>query len=342
MLDLAIETSCSRGSIALGNDQVVVQSIDLAAGKRHSATLFPALTRLGLPRLKIRRIIVGVGPGSFSGIRVGIAAAQGIALVQNVPVFGICSAWSVAAQQPQVTRLGVFADAKRREAFCTAFANGRLDRATYLLPMAELEDHAGKFTLAVSAEPLAGVPTRVYPRACDFLGFPENFAGWITEQPLEPIYPAGADRRASVPKLMPGRRCWVEIDGRALRHNVKIIRGLIPRTTRLLAVVKANGYGHGLVPVAREFEGAGVDWLGVANVAEGMSLRHGGVTKPILILSATLLEEMEDAVKHRLTLTLSSVDEARALALAARPTARPADAHFKIDTGMGRLGCLAS
>jgi alanine racemase len=137
---------------------------------------------------------------------------------------------------------------------------------------------------------------------------------------------------------MPDRRCWVEIDGRALRHNVKVIRGLIPRTTLVLAVVKANAYGHGLVPTAREFEAAGVDWFGVANVAEGMLLRHGGVTRPILLLSATLPEEMEDAVQHRLTLTISSVEEARTLALAARPAGRPADAHFKIDTGMGRLG----
>jgi len=188
MLDLAIETSTSRGSIALGNDKVVVQSIELSADKRHSASLYPALTRLGLPRLRLRRIIVGVGPGSFSGIRVGIAAAQGIALVQNVPVLGICSAWSAAVQYPQVTRLGVFADARRREAFCTAFQNGELERATYLLPMAELEDHASKFTLAVSAEALPGIATRVIPRARDLLSFPDGFPGWVTQQPLEPIY----------------------------------------------------------------------------------------------------------------------------------------------------------
>lgn len=137
---------------------------------------------------------------------------------------------------------------------------------------------------------------------------------------------------------MPHRRCWVEIDGRALRHNVKVIRGLIPKTTRVLAVVKANAYGHGLVPTAREFEATGIDWLGVANVSEGISLRDSGVKVPILLLSATLPEEMADAVRHRLTLTLSSVEEARALAIAARLTGRAADAHFKIDTGMGRLG----
>jgi alanine racemase len=76
----------------------------------------------------------------------------------------------------------------------------------------------------------------------------------------------------------------------------------------------------------------------VANIYEGMALRRGGVTRPILLLSATLPEEMAEAIQHRLTVTLSSVHEARELAKAARPSGRPADAHFKIDTGMGRLG----
>ena len=188
MLDLAIDTSSSIGSIALGNAQVVVQSIEFKGPQRHSAALFPALVRLGIPRLKLRRIIVGIGPGSFSGIRVSLAAAQGIALVQGIPVVGICSAYSVAAQRKEVTRLGVFADAKRREAFCTVFAQGELEKETYLIPMAEIEEHAGKFTLAVSAEPLTGIPARVYPRAQDLLSLPDSLSGWVTQQPLEPIY----------------------------------------------------------------------------------------------------------------------------------------------------------
>src|ERR1700677_83324 len=188
MLDLAIDTSSSTGSIALGNAQVVVQSIEFKGPQRHSASLFPALTRLGIPRLKLRRIIVGIGPGSFSGIRVSLAAAQGIALAQNVPVVGICSSYSVARQHREVTRLGVFADAKRREAFCTVFANGEIERETYLLPMAEIEEHVSKFTLAVSAEPLPGIETRAYPRAQDLLALPDSLSGWVTQQPLEPIY----------------------------------------------------------------------------------------------------------------------------------------------------------
>src|SRR5271168_3062493 len=188
MLDLALETSSSNGSIALGNEKVVVQSIEFAGPQRHSASLFPALVRLGIPRLKLRRILVGLGPGSFSGIRVALAAAQGIALVQNIPVVGICSAYSVGAQHKEVTRLGVFADAKRREAFCTVFRNGELEKETYLIPMAEIEEHASKFTLAVSAEPLPGISTRTYPRAQDFLTLPDEISGWVSQQPLEPIY----------------------------------------------------------------------------------------------------------------------------------------------------------
>jgi tRNA threonylcarbamoyladenosine biosynthesis protein TsaB len=188
MLDLAIDTSASIGSIALGNAQVVVQAIEFRGPQRHSASLFPAFTRLGIPRLRLRRIIVGIGPGSFSGIRVALAAAQGIALVQRVPVIGICSAYSVALQHKEVTRLGVFADAKRREAFCTVFCYGELERDTYLLPMAEIEEHASKFTLAVSSEPLPGIATRSYPRARDLLALPDSCPGWVTQQPLEPIY----------------------------------------------------------------------------------------------------------------------------------------------------------
>jgi alanine racemase len=135
------------------------------------------------------------------------------------------------------------------------------------------------------------------------------------------------------------RRCWVEVDGRALRHNYRILRGLVPRTTRLLAVVKANAYGHGLVPMALELEAIGTDWLGTANVAEAEAIRAAGVRLPILLLSATLPVEMEDAVRLKLTLTLSSLEEAKGLDRIARALGKKAEVHFKIDTGMGRLGC---
>ena len=107
----------------------------------------------------------------------------------------------------------------------------------------------------------------------------------------------------------------------------------------MLAVVKANAYGHGLGPTARELEAIGTDWLGVANVAEGAALREAGVRLPILLLSATLPEEMDEAVRQKLTLMLSSYQEAKRLDRIARALGRKAGVHFKIDTGMGRLGC---
>ena len=139
--------------------------------------------------------------------------------------------------------------------------------------------------------------------------------------------------------ILEHRRCWVEIDGRALRHNFKNLRGLVPRATRLMAVVKANAYGHGLVPMAQELEVIGTDWLGVANVAEAEVIRKAGVRLPIQLLSATLPEEMEEAVRLKLTLTLSSYDEAKRLNRLARALGKKAEVHFKVDTGMGRLGC---
>lgn len=188
MLDLAIDTSSSRGSVALGNTKVVANEILFSDGQRHSRTLFPALMKIGLPRLQLSRIIVGLGPGSFSGIRVALAAAQAIGLAQNAPVVGICSAYSVARQYAHVTRLGVFADAKRGEIYCTIFARGELEKPTFLIKREELEEYVSKLTLAVSAEPLPFVPERAEPRAEDFLSFPEDFPGWVKDEFLEPIY----------------------------------------------------------------------------------------------------------------------------------------------------------
>jgi len=134
-------------------------------------------------------------------------------------------------------------------------------------------------------------------------------------------------------------RCWVEVDGRALRHNFKLLRGLVPKTTKVMAVVKANAYGHGLVPMARELEAIGTDWLGVANVAEGSWLREAGIRLPILLLSATLPDEMEEALRKKLTPVVSYLSEARRLDRIASRLGRKAEVHFKVDTGMGRLGC---
>ncbi|PAW77559.1 MAG: tRNA (adenosine(37)-N6)-threonylcarbamoyltransferase complex dimerization subunit type 1 TsaB [Verrucomicrobia bacterium Tous-C9LFEB] len=188
MLELAIETSTTRGSLALGNRSVVVREIIFEGKQQHSSQIFNALMQLGLPRLALARIIIGIGPGSFSGIRVALAAAQAIALVQRVPVHGICSAFSIAAQHSEVTRLGVFADARRGEFYGTIFNQGKMEKESFILTRDELETELGKVTLAVSAEAIPGVSQRTYPRARDLLLLPPDLQQWVRHRELEPIY----------------------------------------------------------------------------------------------------------------------------------------------------------
>ncbi|MDD4933029.1 MAG: alanine racemase, partial [Methylacidiphilaceae bacterium] len=134
-------------------------------------------------------------------------------------------------------------------------------------------------------------------------------------------------------------RCWAEIDGSALRHNLAVVRSRIPQETKLIAVVKANAYGHGLVPVAKELVKGGADVLGVSNVEEAAEIRAAGMTTtPILLLSACLPAEFPRAIECRAWPTISTYEEARRLNAAAQKAGRRCPAHFKIDTGMGRLG----
>ena len=190
---LAIDTSSTRGSVALGDGEGIVHAETFGGTERypgHSAALFPALAALELADKPLTHIVVGLGPGSFSGIRVALAAAQGLALPGRIPIFGICSAWSVARQLPHVTRLGVFADARRGEYYCTVYHGGVLERDTYLLPRERAEEEASKMTLAVSADPIASIPEQCAPRASDYLFLPLDAPELIRGEGgvLEPIY----------------------------------------------------------------------------------------------------------------------------------------------------------
>ena len=128
------------------------------------------------------------------------------------------------------------------------------------------------------------------------------------------------------------------IDLTALRENVRLIRQSIPPQTKLLAVVKADAYGHGIVPVARNAILAGVDWLAVARTDEGIVLRNAGVAAPILVLGASSDQEIGDSVRHGLTLTVSGPRSVYAVAQWTKRLALPAMVHLKVDTGMGRIG----
>jgi len=123
-----------------------------------------------------------------------------------------------------------------------------------------------------------------------------------------------------------------------IRANLLAIRAAIGANRKLLIAVKANAYGHGAVAVSRMAEAAGVDWLGVATVPEGLQLREAGIGLPILKLSPAFPEEMAAAVAGAVTLAVC--DRANALALEAVCAARnaPATVHLVIDTGMARIG----
>lgn len=105
-----------------------------------------------------------------------------------------------------------------------------------------------------------------------------------------------------------------------------------------MAVLKANAYGHGLVPVATRLEQEGVDSLGLAYLEEAIALRQAGVTIPILVMGGILGRQIPEYLTHDLSLTASSVDKLRAIDEAAAATGHTARVHLKIDTGMERIG----
>ncbi len=122
----------------------------------------------------------------------------------------------------------------------------------------------------------------------------------------------------------------------ALRHNARQLSAHLG-TTELMAVVKADAYGHGAVPVARALADEGVDWFAVATIAEARALRAAGISGKILVFAAPLPGFLAAYARYDLHVTVSSVAVARAVAAAATPEA-PLHVHIKIDTGMGRIG----
>jgi alanine racemase len=129
------------------------------------------------------------------------------------------------------------------------------------------------------------------------------------------------------------------IDLSALAHNLREARRLAPGKA-ILGVVKADAYGHGAQVVGPALEAAGIDWFGVALVEEGIELRQAGVTRPILVLDGAYGDAYDLLFAHRLTPVVYRPDHLEALAASARRRNRPAQAHLKVDTGMGRLGVL--
>src|SRR5256885_9682610 len=127
-------------------------------------------------------------------------------------------------------------------------------------------------------------------------------------------------------------RCWAEIDRAALRHNAKVVRDRIG-SAEMLAVVKANAYGHGLLGVAQALADD-AQLFGVANVEEARTLRES-LPHPIIILGPATPEERPIIAQSEFIPTISSLDEAQAF-----DQLKPVSVNFKIDTGMGRMGVV--
>lgn len=131
---------------------------------------------------------------------------------------------------------------------------------------------------------------------------------------------------------------WAEIDLRAIRGNIAEINRVLEPQTGLMAVVKANAYGHGMLEVSKVCIEAGASYLAVANPQEALTLRGNGIDVPVLVLGWMPPEDAAAMVEHQVDITVFEPETAVVLSRAAVAAGQTARIHLKIDTGMGRLG----
>ncbi len=157
----------------------------------------------------------------------------------------------------------------------------------------------------------------------------------------EPEAASATARRPSEAELLASalRPAWVDVDLDVLDSNLRALRGRMG-SSRILAVVKADAYGHGAIGVSRALEAAGVDWLGVALLEEGAEIRRSGVDLPILVLGTARPEWLALYRRYDLTPAISSLEELALWREWATGNTSGSSQHFhlKVDTGMGRLG----
>ena len=130
---------------------------------------------------------------------------------------------------------------------------------------------------------------------------------------------------------------WLEVSLDRIQRNLERIREKTGPATQVMAVVKSNAYGHGLVPIARALEGK-ADLLGIGSLHEAYLLREQGITSPLFLFGRIFPEELASAFQRKVILTVSSLEEAEMLSEAAPRFSQKVRIHIKIDTGMGRLG----
>lgn len=131
---------------------------------------------------------------------------------------------------------------------------------------------------------------------------------------------------------------WLEINLNNLTHNINYLKTIIPKNTKLMGVVKADAYGHGAIETSQYLESKGLDWLGVANIAEAKILRQFGRKLPILVLGSVFKEQIYVALKYNIELAITSLKSLEDIITESKKVNKQAFVHLKIDSGMGRVG----
>ena len=177
MLRLVLETSSSPGNWALSRQDKI-----LASGTCEgtvTASLIPSLRQAFPKNIKPDQILVGVGPGSFSGIRAAIASAEGMATIWRCPVLPIRSTGSIAWRYSEVSSLGVFSDARRGDFFATFYSHGKIEHPTTVHPVNKLAELLTRCSLAVTTDSLPGIDRKEKPDAL-------NLDAYLHAHGLEP------------------------------------------------------------------------------------------------------------------------------------------------------------
>lgn len=137
------------------------------------------------------------------------------------------------------------------------------------------------------------------------------------------------------------KRTWAEIDLDALKSNFLEIKKKVGNNAKIMCVVKADAYGHGVKNIIREYQILGADWYAVSNLAEAIEIRNAGATKPILILGYTPVEMVETLQNYNISQAILSEEYAQKLILECRKKNACIKGHIKVDTGMSRIGFSA-
>lgn len=136
-------------------------------------------------------------------------------------------------------------------------------------------------------------------------------------------------------------RVYASVDLDAIEENYREIKKHIGDKVAFMPVIKADGYGHGALPIARELQRLDTEYIAVAVYQEGIALRHAGITKPILVLGNTPYEALEHLVENDLTQTVYSLRMGKELSEVATRMGKVVPIHIKVDTGMNRIGIVA-